>query len=749
MLRLLLVCLLAFPVWAQETVETPSGPVEVRPLNTGTAVLQCLPDRPVCAITLVTPWGRADQGGMAETLNRALARTSPGYPGGSLLTSLEQIGGRSSYQTGERFSSFSLIVPKGYASWALQIQMDRLSGGWQKGQEVALESYLLEHWDPSHMVIGLVGGFDAPSLKSQLSHLARSRGASNPSNTPLTAVAPRGGQLGWRFPRPRSAQSRAAAYLWQALIEEDFEEVHLDLDPAEDGYWLLTPCSDAGQLTAARNVMSSALPAASLMARPSTRARALQNWLAHWDDLQERARRLALEQARGELGSCLQVGEALQTYDLNRWQSDLAFASAETRTESLSPVAVGTPSRTAPGKPGPPPKPAPASPPPAFVRLEYAPGCGALVQTLHDVPVVAIRAVIPGGSSCDLPHQAGRAEWLAACWQAAFPGDCPTTVEAQPYGWQFSAYLPREQAGVWLTRFYQLFQQPLKVQPQPPPTLSPILEDAYHEWLRLLFPEQHPLGRQGRSTPIAQERLAELNRDVQQRGRWSVFLSGDITPQEVEALWKSSPPPLPQDQPSLPSWEGLPTQEQLPSQPVIRSANVSHCTILMGGFAPSRREADYYAFVLLMQALAADPIRSRLQLELRHKNPLALRVDCNFLSSSGPSPWLVRIDCPADRLGQVQEKLQAQLAELRSKELRQEELDLAITRLEGLQQLSNLNASGRVTQLRNLDLFRLSDSYNQGFAGIYRNISRKDVLQAARLRLAPERIVTLILTPKT
>lgn len=767
LLILLLLCW-AFPLSAQETLATLAGPVERRSLAGGAnLILQNLPDQPVTAVTLVMPWGRDHHSLGCETLNRILSRCGGRYPAGTLLLRLEEIGGLSSYQTGQSWSSFTLVVPRGYADWATQIQLDRLSGQWLQGEDLsallstfrapanldptALRSLYLQHWNPAQAVMCVVGGYDSAKLQSLFAKQpAAKAGQPGPPGSHLEFLP---GRLGWGLNRPAQPKQRAAAWLWRSALRSQDKEVRLDLDPAQDDYWLSS--ASGGGLETARQALQTAAPESGLLVTLATRQQAIQEWLEEWDDLASRSCLLAFEQAHGELGLSLKTYEALKTYDPQQWRADLAWT--QTHFEAL-PVATPAPGRPNPGsatKPKNSPAPPTSSPfaPPPFVRLEPGPGSSVLIQTVSDLPVVSIRAVVPGGSSSDPATLAGRAEWLAAYWQASFGPELATRVEAQTYGWQFSAFLPREQATAWINRWFQIWAQNpfdavLAARCQPPLSDNPgPLQQGYREWLRLLFPADHPLGREGQRVALAAERLQELQQEVRQRGRWNLFLTGSITAADLTAPLMQAPPA------SEGNWsnglESMPTQGQLPTAPVIKTTDLARCTLLVGGYGPSRREADYYAFVLLLQALAADPLRSRLQMELRLKQALVDRVDCSFLSSTGVAPWLLRIDCSPQNLTQVQSRLKEQMDTLRSKEISPEELRLAVSRLEGQQQVACKNSTGRVLQLRNLELFRLSDSYNQGFAGIYHSITAKDLLGSARVRLAPERVVTLVLTPKS
>ena len=254
--KVILVLLWAFPLAAQEMVETSAGLVERRLLvNGATAVLQPLPDRPVVALTLVFPWGQANDPERCDYLNRILSRTCAQYPGGALLLRLEEMGGLSSYRTGQNWSSFTLVVPRGYAPWAMQIQLDRLRGQWLQKEDIegqlaalgapknidatSLQSLFLQQWNPVQGILAVCGGFDEREARTLLSKVGAARaGELPPVGTQVTYLP---GRLAWNFARPNAPRQRAAAYLWQSALSNSSPDVRLDLDPAEQGYWLSTP----------------------------------------------------------------------------------------------------------------------------------------------------------------------------------------------------------------------------------------------------------------------------------------------------------------------------------------------------------------------------------------------------------------------------------------------------------------------------------------------------------------------------
>jgi len=778
MLKVFLFLRLTFPLAAQEMIETPGGLSQRTPLNQGgTFVCQRLADRPVVAISLVQPWGRADdppgRPGLVDFLGRLVSRSSPSYPGGALLVELNRIGGRQSYQCGEHWTSWTLVVPRAYGPWALQAQLERAQGpdlkledidglghAWGVPGEIGsieLQSFSLQHWDSSRAVIAASGGLG--NVDKVLASSSPSRQLSAPvAAGPRLAIVP--GQLRWHYPRPKTSRAQAALHFWQLQLAQDFPELEVELDPASQHIVLCLDCPSETLLEEKRRVLKQAARPLGAGQLVTGRTRALRDWLQSWDDLAERSRKMALLQAQGQLEQSLAVYEELLAYQPQNWNTDLNWLSLTTPLEAPYAAKVAAlKARKAASEPNSGkarrvpalPQKTSAAPAPPFVRWEYAPNCGALVQQVPDLPLVAVRAVVPGGAAWDTAAEHGRAEQLAACWQGNFAPRWQTRVDTNPNHWIFSAYLPTSEATPWVQDFLRILQDKpasLAATAAGPASKHP-LQPAYDKWISLLFPAEHPLGRQSQAqTTPSLQRLQDLASEVRRRGRWQLFLSGDITASEVEAAVYQVNPPKPDNSLAIPG-DALPTQEQPPTEGAWLevATQLKACSLLVGGLGPSRREADYYAFVLLLERLAGDPLEARLPLEIRHKQRLAQRLDCSFLSSTSSSPWLVRIDCEASQVEAIGKVLEEQLKELRTKAMTEGELEQAVTRLEGLQQLANSNATGRVLQLRNLELFRLADSYNQGFAGIYRNIRPADVLRCAQRRLAPAQIVRVLARP--
>lgn len=784
----LLISTLASPLAAEPQSSCPAGPVERRVLGNGClCLLQPTPVLPVVAVTLAHGWGRADappeQPGMIEFLNKLVNRSTEEFPSGALLLQTAERGGTLSFSTGEHWSEYTLIVPRSQLEWAVSVQLQRLDGPFLKNSDwqslpgfpagADLAGFVAQHWPQRPSVLSITGGFEPQSLQKLLPAAPTGTKPAGPALSaspcvlrgeappPLRDLPPpglyRAGRVAWRLPLPATPRAQAAARIWQAQLREQDLGVELDLDPVEQGAWLSTSCSGLQRLESARTALGQALQESSRVPSPRARHRALLSYLKQWDDVGSRARMLALQPelpARAIL-------DTLRSYDGKTWTSDMSWVTRASATEARyqapsEPAVSGWPTHPTGSTPPAPFSPAaPASVP--FARLEFSPHCTALVQAVPGTPLIAIKAMIPGGSALDAPSQAGRAEWLGATWRECLDGDYPTEVETGVQHWIVSTELPASELPGWTGRFLQTLGKPqftaeqlsraqrrlLRWHPGP-------LQLAYQRWLKQLFPPEHPWGREGeladqmeKLTPL---RVTELAEQVSRMGFWNLFVSGDVAAQDVQSAVTQAGGA--HEGPAIPGLDApLSALAEPLSTPVSLQASVDRATLLLGGLGPARKDRDYYAFVVLLQVLAGDPLRSRLQLELRQKEPLAQRVDCSFLSANSPAPWLVRVDCDPSQLEAVQGRLREQLQKLSTSEISPQELRRAVSGLEGNQQLAAGSASGRVAQLRNLELFRLADNYTEGFAGIYRSVTAKDVLQAAQLRLQ-QKLATVVVLPE-
>ena len=358
LLLLLFLLSWAFPLSAQELVETTAGPVERRTLAGGASLLvQSLPDRPVAAVTLVMPWGRGHDPQACESLNKILSRCGGRYPAGTLLLRLEEMGGLTSYQTGQSWSSFTLVVPRGYAGWATQVQLDRLAGQWLQGEDLSgllstygapanldptrLRSLFTQHWNPAQGVLSLVGGYEPAEISSILSKVPPAKAGQPGPAAGAGEFLP--GRLGWSYPKPAQAQQRAAAWLWRTALQSHDQEVQRDLSPAQDDYWLSSSTARSG-VEAARQKLLGAGADSGLLVTVPLRQRAVREWLEEWDDLSARSVLTAFQQAHGELGQDLKTLEALKSYDPLLWKADMAWA--QNHGEGL-PVTPAAPTKNA------------------------------------------------------------------------------------------------------------------------------------------------------------------------------------------------------------------------------------------------------------------------------------------------------------------------------------------------------------------------------------------------------------------
>ena len=91
--------------------------------------------------------------------------------------------------------------------------------------------------------------------------------------------------------------------------------------------------------------------------------------------------------------------------------------------------------------------------------------------------------------------------------------------------------------------------------------------------------------------------------------------------------------------------------------------------------------------------------------------------------------------------------IQEEVERLRNEPVSKAELEQAVANLEGQLQVSQSSSFGRASLLRNIELFRLSDEYGNGFAGLYRTLGPKELQEVAKRRLDPKSFVTLTVEP--
>ncbi|MEW6282401.1 MAG: insulinase family protein, partial [Candidatus Eremiobacterota bacterium] len=170
--------------------------------------------------------------------------------------------------------------------------------------------------------------------------------------------------------------------------------------------------------------------------------------------------------------------------------------------------------------------------------------------------------------------------------------------------------------------------------------------------------------------------------------------------------------------------------------------------ILVGHPAPSRRDPDFYAFNLLNQVLGGNSITSRLAVRLRDQERLALSVESRVVPMAGGSAWAVVARVEPDKVDRALAAIREEMERMRTLAPSEEEVTRARSALEGRLQVAQSSGAGRAELLASLEFYRLAETYGRDFAGLYERIAPRELLGTAKLRLHPDHLVTLVVSPR-
>lgn len=408
-----------------------------------------------------------------------------------------------------------------------------------------------------------------------------------------------------------------------------------------------------------------------------------------------------------------------------------------------------------------------------FTRRELENGLTVLVAPMADLPTVTLRGYLEGGSLLDPPGYEGLT-WVTASLLGRGTASRP--------GWTFAGeladsgmelrfearrevvYLEGWTLADRLPRFLELLADALR---RPLPSLEEVerarrsaLEElerlesqaegrALLTLLRAMYPPGHPCSRlplgtaegiRALSPPLILRHLKEIRRP----DRLVLAFTGDVEAgqileglePELTAWWeKIAPPP--------PGAAVVP----LPEPRTLRlSSEGQEALILLGHPAPGRRDPDYYAFNLLNQILGGQPATSRLARRIRDLEGLGT-VSSRLVPAAGPAPWAVTLRVRPEVVDQAVAAAREEMERLRQAPPAIQEVERARRYLEGRLAVALADPAGRAEMLASLELRRLSDTYPRDFAGIYRGITPRDLLEVARRRLRPDHLVVVVASP--
>ncbi|MBI3927316.1 MAG: insulinase family protein [Armatimonadetes bacterium] len=638
----------------------------------------------------------------------------------------------------------------------------------------------------SNAVLVVVGGFAPRDVRRQLAALFPSE--QEPPSPPAPGSAPPAedaspvqllGPPMVEFLYPLDGENYLPFSLLDAALEAPpGVRLFTQLDPIQGVYRIRVSPSPGQTVAETRSWLAHALHAVA-KSGPDTiaaaRNRALSNFYHRLEDPATRAVQLALHESRGSLGQLIDFPERLaqvaalsdQLLSPERAaQGHLDGEPGEARMEEQDQDQAGDRLIAAQTR-----KEEDVAAP-RFVRHELENGVTVLIQTVAGLPTVTVRGYLEGGMLLDPPERPGLTYLAAGLLgtgtthrkDAAFskslrelglemrfePGRQAISVE----GW-----MRRDQLAQWLELLSEALRNPApseeslaraRVQNLRRLEQNSPEDRALEQYLQRIFPAGHPYGlppagdvRTSREASSA-EVLAHLNR-IARPDRLVLVFSGDVTESDV----------LRRLRPGLTSWYVDHTAPPMTVPPVTMPAasrldlpsSGPYALVLIGHPGPARRDSDYYAFNLLNQILGGNPVSSRLARRIRDREKLGPLAESRLLSTVGPVPWAVVLKVQPDKVDQALAVVREELEALRKQAPTDAEIRQAVQGLEGRLQVSQGTAAGRADLLRNLEFHRLSDSYPDAFAGLYRHIRAADLLAVARRRLHPGNLVVVVCGP--
>ncbi len=659
------------------------------------------------------------------------------------------------------------------------------------------------------VVVSIVGGFSPASVRDFLQKQGRldkqSRGSNaDPFGAPLSVQKPKvklatplaitqagGKSVEWTFRLPDSADQLAAL----TIIDASFRGRPgwtTQLSFEENTYSISVSTNDKTSLEAEAEIRNQLSGAVLKLSDPEVlktcQSLALRRFYRHFDDIQQRALQLACNEG-------FEQSNRLAAYP-GKIRSLTAAQLAELAPQFLQPSLAAKCTPVAVVADGLTPESAPesessnegtgssrraklaASPnyslktttAPAFNRLEMDKGITILVQTVRDLPTVSVRGFVNGGSGLDTASLAGRSELLTASLEQRvfnhplWPDSALDLRLGTASNYiSIEGWTPKDALDDWfeiLTTALSpqaISQQDLDAARviQNTKWISEATEPdtmAYQKWLSLLYSADHPYGRSGLDTKVSADQLTLTNINqhwakVCRPNRLVLAFSGDVSLSEVANKFSSRIPRLAAPDESAGRFELATARNVTATTREKLLSKTSGSLLLTGTLAPQRKDPDYYAFSLLNQILGGPSVTSRLSLRLKNRDHLASSIQSRFLSGSGPQPMLISARVVPGQVEAAYAAIEEEVERLRKEPVSKAELEQAVANLEGQLQVSQSSSFGRAALLRNIELFRLSDEYGNGFAGLYRTLGPKDLLEVAKRRLDPKTFVTLTVEP--
>jgi zinc protease len=261
---------------------------------------------------------------------------------------------------------------------------------------------------------------------------------------------------------------------------------------------------------------------------------------------------------------------------------------------------------------------------------------------------------------------------------------------------------------------------------------------------RILY-ESHPYSRPEDGYPetvnaITRDDLAEFHARYYGPRGMLIAVVGAVDPKQAvdkvqQALgdWQNSNQPDPPELPSLRSLDG--TVQRKTTIPGKIQAD-----IMLGAVGPERRAEDYLAASLGNSILGRFGMYGRIGDVVREQAGLAYYAYSNISGGMGPGPWYVSAGVDPLNIDKVIDLVRLEITRFVSEPVSDEELADSKANYIGSLPLSLETNSGVAGALINLERYSLGLDYYRRFPDQVNEITREQVLEAARRYINPDNL---------
>jgi zinc protease len=422
---------------------------------------------------------------------------------------------------------------------------------------------------------------------------------------------------------------------------------------------------------------------------------------------------------------------------------------------------------------------APRAPNRQVTRFTLDNGISVIVQESHVTPTVALRASIPAGTLVEPRDRPGLAGFTAAMLTRGTErrSALAFATALEDVGASLGAgadTLVTTITGQALTRDFDLvldlFTEMVRQPAFPAADLERLKGEALaglaqsrtnpdrvagRAFERAVYPAGHPFRpetfdeSEATIKALTRDDFVAFHRRQYGPDRMIVVVAGDVTPEQVKAALQKRLgdwPRNPESQPIVPPDLSL---QRAPEAVELTIPDRSQTATVWGHAGGLRRsDPDFYATQVMSLILGGGGLTSRLSTSIRDEQGLAYSVYGYFDASLFPGPFRVVLGTNPANAKKALAGLQAEIERIRRGGVTAREVDEAVAYLTGRFPLRLETNGGVAEMLWSMEFFNLGADYIDRYADYYRAVSVKQVNEAARVHLHPDRATVVVAGPQ-